>query len=124
MLLSSELPLASAGPIFATQLQHRSLQEASFQISLRRIGLLGMISERTELTQSSLFGLFYRKGDRREQFDYDLYDHLIHGCRRWNLGIDVESPEETFKRLEKVHESVIARADILDRLMGPTTDMS
>jgi len=83
-----------------------------------------MISERTVLTQSSLFGLFYRKGDRREQFDYDLYDHLIHGHRRWNFGIDVESPEETFKRLEKVHESVIARADILDRLMGPTTDMS
>jgi hypothetical protein len=83
-----------------------------------------MISERTELTQSSLFGLFYRKGDRREQFDYDLYDHLIHGRRRGNLGIDIESPEERFKGLEKVHESVIARADILDRLMGSTTEMS
>jgi hypothetical protein len=83
-----------------------------------------MVSERTELTQSSLFGLFYRKGDRREQFDYDLYDHLIHDRRRWNLGIDIESPEERFKGLEKVHESVIARADILDRLMGSTTEMS
>ena len=83
-----------------------------------------MISKRTELTQSSLFFLFYRKGDRREQFDYNLYDDLVHGRRRWNLGIDVKSPEETFEGLEKVHESVIARADILDRLMGATTDMS
>ena len=76
-----------------------------------------------ELTQSSLFGLFYCKGDHREQFNYDLYDHLIHGSCRWNLGIDIKSPKETFKGLEKVYESIIAQADILDCLMGATTDM-
>ncbi len=52
------------------------------------------------LTQSSLFGLLYCKGDGREQFDYDLYDDPFHRRGRWDLCIDVEAPKERFERLE------------------------
>jgi hypothetical protein len=72
------------------------------------------------LTQSTLFCLLYGKGDRREQFDQDLYGDL--GDRRggWDLCIDVEAPQEGFKRLKKVHKCIVARANILDCLMEAT----
>ena len=73
----------------------------------------------TGLTQSSLFGLLYRKGDRREQFDQDLYDDLCHRCGVWDLNIDVEAPEERLERLEKVDKRIIVRVNIFDCLMGP-----
>ena len=82
--------------------------------------LPSITSETTRLTQSSLFGLLYRKGDRREQFNQDLYDDLCHRCGVWDLCIDVEAPEKRLERPEKVHKRVVARVNIPDCLMGAT----
>ena len=59
----------------------------------------------------------YRKGDGREQFDYDLYDDLGHRCGRWDLCIDVEAPEEGFESLEKIDKCIEVCANISDCLM-------
>jgi len=88
--------LASAGPIFAVllPLHDHSLLGASFQVSLRGIALTIIISEMIGLTQSTLFNLLYRKGDSRKEFGKNLHNDFGYRCRKRNLCIDVESPEE------------------------------
>jgi hypothetical protein len=88
--------LASTGPIFAVLLppHDHSLLGASSKVSLHGIASISLISEMMALTQSSLFNLLYREGDNRRQFGGNLYDDLGYRRSRWNLGIDVESPED------------------------------
>ena len=109
-----EPPHASAGPIFAGLLLRHSLPGSSVQVSLHRIMLISNLSKRVGLTESSLFGLLYRKGDGRQQFDKDLYDNLGHRSGGWDLCIDIEAPEKGLEGLEKVNKCIIARANIFD----------
>ena len=97
---SFEPPLASAGLVSAVPLPHHSRRAVSSRVSLHWGVLLRMRSKRMRLTQSSLFGLSYCKGDGREQFDYDLYDDPFHRRGGWDLCIYVEAPKERFERLE------------------------
>ena len=72
---------------------------------------------RTTLTQSSLVDLPCRQSESCENFNYYLYDNVRHGCRDWDPCINIEPAEEALDGLEQVYESIIARANVLYRLM-------
>ena len=47
-----------------------------------------------ELTKFSLLYLFRRQRERGEELHENLDNHLIHGFRRRDLGIDLKAIEE------------------------------
>ena len=75
-------------------------------------------SVRTTLTQSSLLDLPCCQSESSENFNYYLYDNVLHGCRNWDPCIDIEPAEEALDGLEQVYESIIARANVLYRLVN------
>ena len=68
------------------------------------------------LTRSLLLDLFRHQGERGNHFHHDFHDHLGHSCRQRNSGINIEAIDEVFYRFEQLDESIIAGADVLDRL--------
>jgi hypothetical protein len=69
------------------------------------------------LTKFSLFCLFGRQRECREQFHEYLDNHLIHGFCGRDLGIDLEAIEEMSNRLEQIGQGTVVIYDTLDRLI-------
>jgi len=74
-------------------------------------------SVRTTLTHSSLFDLPRCQSESSENLHHYLYDNVRHGCCNWDPCINVEPAEEALYGLEQVYEGIIARANVLYRLM-------
>jgi hypothetical protein len=68
------------------------------------------------LTKSTLLDLLRRKSEGREQFYYYLHQNVGQSWRRRDPGVNTESAEEVFKRRKQIHECVVARIDVFDRL--------
>ena len=65
---------------------------------------------------SPLFNLFRYRGKSGNEFHHDFDNDLSHSSRGRNLGINIEAVQEVFNGLEQVGKSVVASADVLDRL--------
>ena len=74
------------------------------------------IKPKRSLTEATLFNLFRCQGKYREQFDHYLNDHIFHRGSAWYLGVYLEPFKKTLDAFKEIHESVVARADILGRL--------
>jgi len=69
------------------------------------------------LTKFSLRCLFGRQRECREQLHEDLENHLIHGFRGGDLGINIESIEEVSKRFKQIGQGTVVIYDALDCLI-------
>lgn len=69
------------------------------------------------LTRSSLFNLFRRDGEDSEYFDHDLQDNVRHCCGRPHFRIGLQSPEKALDAQEEICDHVLARVNILGRLV-------
>ena len=62
--------------------------------------------------------LFGRQREGGEQLHEYLDNHLIHGFRGRDPGIDLKAIEEVSNRLEQIGQVAVVIYDALDRLMG------
>ena len=76
------------------------------------------VSARDGLTGEFLLDLLGDQSDGGEQFHHDFDEYLSHGSCWGDFGIDVETIEEVFYRLEQVDERVVAGIDVFDRLIN------
>ena len=60
--------------------------------------------------------LFGHQRECGEQLHEYLDNHLIHGFRRRDLGVDIESIEEVSNGLEKIAQGTVVVYGALDRL--------
>ena len=69
------------------------------------------------LTGFSSLDLCSSQREGREKFHKYLDNHLSHGNRRRDLGIDVEATQKVFDRLQQIDQGIVAVKDALDRLI-------
>jgi hypothetical protein len=64
-----------------------------------------------------LLDLLGNYSDGGEKLYHDFNEYICHGPCWGDFGIDIEAVEEVFHRLDHVYERVVARTDVISRLV-------